>query len=249
MTTAVETVARHHIIYPESDGKPMGETETHRQELSDAIEALKDYFRNQADVYISGNMFIYYVEGKPKKVVCPDVFVVRGLDKRRRRSYFLWKEERTPCFVIELTSKATRRDDEEDKKNTYAELGVHEYFLCDPLAEYMQPPLQGYHLVEGSYVPIAPDADGWLPSAELGLRLRLEPDGLRFADAATGERLLKPHEVAEARRAEAEARRAEAEARRAAERQARAEARRAESAEAELARLRDELARLRGEQN
>jgi Uma2 family endonuclease len=240
----------------------MGETETHRQEISDAIEVLKDFFRAQADVYVNGNMFIYYEKGKREKNVCPDVFVVRGVDKRRRRSYFLWKEGHSPCVALEMTSKSTRRQDEKDKLPTYARLGVNEYFLFDPFGEYLQPPLRGYRLVGGVYLPIAPLENGDLPSLELGLHLRHEAAGLRFVDAATGERLLKPYEVAEARRAaERQARAAERQAR-AAERQAQAEAearraeaeaRRAEAearqaAEAEVARLRAELERLRGEQ-
>lgn len=216
--TSIERVRRR-VVYPESDGKPMGETEIHRQEMTDAIEALKDYFRAQPQIYVGGNLFLYYEKGDPARVVCPDVMVIRGVDKRKRRIYQLWKEQAAPCVVIELTSKGTRREDEKEKPALYAHLGVNEYFLFDPLAEYLRPPLQGYRLIGGVYQPIGPAADGALVSLELGLRPVAEPDGLRLIDAATGERLLKPHEVAEARRA----------------------------AEAELARLREELARLRGE--
>ena len=34
------------VIYPESDGKPMAETEYHRDIMIDFIQMLKHYFRN-----------------------------------------------------------------------------------------------------------------------------------------------------------------------------------------------------------
>jgi hypothetical protein len=35
------------VYYPESDGKPMGETDFHREEMVRHIELLKDYYRGQ----------------------------------------------------------------------------------------------------------------------------------------------------------------------------------------------------------
>ncbi len=216
----VSTLRPGTIEYPESDGKPLGETETHRQEITDAIETLRDYLRERTDVYVGGNMFLYYEEGRPDRSVVPDVFVVKGVSKQVRRIYQLWKEQQAPCFVLEVTSKSTRREDERDKRELYARLGVNEYFLFDPLAEYLKPPLRGYHLIDGVYAPIEPESDGALPSRELGLLLLRENTGLRLIEQASNERLLKPFENAQARRA----------------------------AEAELARLREELARLKGNQ-
>lgn len=256
-TTAPPT--RRRISYPESDGKPMGETETHRQELTDAIETLKDYFRAQPDMYVGGNMFFYYERGQTEKSVVPDIFVVRGVEKRRRRIYQLWKEGRSPCVVIELTSKSTRREDERSKPLLYARLGINEYFLFDPLAEYLTPPLQGFRLSGGSYIPMVAAAAGGLYSFELELRLVREGNELRFYTPTSGERLLKPYEVAEARRDAEEQARVEREARAVAEEQAhvehtaravaeeqaRVERTARVAAEEELARLRAELARLR----
>ena len=119
-----------------------------------------------------------------------------------------------------------------NKRYLYASLGVREYFLCDPLAEYLKPPLQGYTLRDGEYSRLADDIDGGLLSHELGLRLRREGARLRLTRTATGERLLWPDEVAEQARVEAQAY-VEAEDR-------------AAAAEAENAQLRAELARLRG---
>jgi hypothetical protein len=93
---------KQEIFYPESDGKPMGETEDHVNEIVDLLTALKRRYRDVADVYVGADMFLYYVEGNPGCCVCPDVFLTVGIPKKpERRSYFLWREGRPPSMVIE----------------------------------------------------------------------------------------------------------------------------------------------------
>src|SRR2546428_12892274 len=124
------------VVYPESDGKPMAETELHAQLIINLIGALKTFFANQPDVYVWGNMFMYYVEGDTSKNVAPDVFVVRGVGKRLgervRRVYKLWEEGVAPCVVIEVLSNETKNEDLQRKKQLYAKLGIKEYFIFDP---------------------------------------------------------------------------------------------------------------------
>src|SRR5438093_2732230 len=55
------------VYYPESDGKPIGETDTHVRYMMDVRTALEHYFRERPDVYVSGNNMMYYVEGDPRK--------------------------------------------------------------------------------------------------------------------------------------------------------------------------------------
>jgi Uma2 family endonuclease len=230
-------VLRPPICYPESDGKPMAESDTHRKQMVYLIEALDDYFRDDPQVYVAGNLFLYYEEGDPHQVVAPDVFVVKGVPKGDRRTYKLWEEEnKGPQVVFEVTSQSTRKEDLGPKKGTYEMLGVREYFLFDPLGEYLEPPLVRYWLEEGGY---RREAGEQLVSEVLGLELQVEGERLWLYDLETGEKLLSPLEAQAARRAEAAARQ-EAEAR--AEREAAAR----REAEEELARLRAELARLRG---
>lgn len=189
---------KQNIYYPESDGRPMGETPVHRREIMDLIAALERRYRDAAEVYVGGDMLLYYVEGNPARCVCPDVFVTFGMPKEpERRSYFLWKEGLSPSMVIEVTSEGSHREDQ-DKKKLYAQLGVEEYFLDDPLGEYLNPPLQGFRLVAGRYEPIEADADGSLLSKITGLRLRREGQGIRLIDAATGEPLLRVAEQGQA---------------------------------------------------
>src|SRR5262249_40424636 len=124
----------------------------------------------------------------------------------------------------------------------YAQLGVREYFLFDPYGEYLEPRLQGYRLVNGSYVPM-PEYP--LHSTVLGLDLREEDNALRLYNPRTGVRLPTAAEVELSRRVAEEARinaedrlQIETEARRMAEERAEEQAARAVAAEAELERLR-----------
>jgi Uma2 family endonuclease len=222
------------IDYPESDGKPMGETDVHRDEMVREIEILRRFFEGQC-VYVSGDLLVYYRQGDPKRFVVPDVFVVKGLEPYPRRVFKLWVERQAPHVVFEVTSRKSKKTDTVTKPKLYRRLGIQEYFVFDPTQDYLDPPLQGYRLVAGDYVPICADAGGRLASEELGLRLQAGPKQLIFF-RPDGQRLLTEREAwraeAAARQAEAAARRAEAAARRA--------------AEAEIARLREELRRLGG---
>lgn len=214
------------IDYPSSDGQPMAESDFQRDPLIYAVQTLERYFRDRADVYVSGNLFIYYEAGNRAAVVAPDVFVVFGVPKRQRSSYLLWEEGQAPAFVLEITSRSTRRKDQVDNPPRYAAWGVQEYFQYDPTGDYLTPPLQGQRLLNGVYhaVPTQQLADGTLvvSSAVLGLELHLQDNDLRFYQPATGQRLLSHDEAEEARlAAEAAQRQAEAAQRQAeAERQA-----------------------------
>lgn len=76
-------------IYPSGDGRPLAETPVHRRNLLTLIDVLERRFADDPLVYVSGNMFIYYVPGDKWKHVSPDVFFVRGVPKNTRRDYYL----------------------------------------------------------------------------------------------------------------------------------------------------------------
>ena len=221
------------IDYPSGDGRPVGETPLHFKNLSIAVQTLERHFEREPLVYVWGNMFVYYERGNRHKHVSPDVFVALGVPKDKPREYYLiWEEGHGLDMVIELTSKSTKEEDLEDKMSIYQdEMPVPEYFLFDPKAEYLDPPLQGHRLRDGKYVPIEM-VDGRLPSEVLGLHLERDGEWLRFYNRATGRWLPTPEELlfeqkVERERAEAERERAEAER---------------DLAEAEVAHLRRELA-------
>jgi Uma2 family endonuclease len=258
MATAPRRSTIRAIGYPTGDGKPMAETEIHRDDLIDLIQTPEDYFAGEPRVCVSGNILLYSEEGNRRKHVSPDVFVVRGVEKRRRENYLVWEEGSGPDLVIEITSKTTRSEDNQRKRAIYRDiLKVAEYFQFDPTEDYLKPPLQGFHLAAGEYQPIAA-VEGRLPSQILGLHLERSGHELRLYDPRTRTWLPTRRERAEAehQRAEAEHQRAEAEA----EARHRAEAQhdRAQSqrdgaerarleVEAENQRLRREIESLRGQ--
>ena len=241
-----ESVVSHTIVYPCSDGQPMGESDLHIACMSYVLHALKRHFEKHlgAEVYVSANSFLYYEQGNPRAVVAPDVFVVTGVPSHLRDSYLLWKEPKGPDFVLEVTSASTRREDERRKREVYAALGVREYFLYDPRGEYLAPPLQGFRLRQGEYRPLPavtalPEGSAAAYSEVLGLELRdrREERMLRLHDPAAGQDLLTYRESERAREAEASARREESVARRAAEKLLKRESRARRAAEARIVKL------------
>lgn len=256
-----ERVKSNEIHYPETDGKPMAESDLHRDIMLYLVRLLQRFFAGQM-VYVSGNLLIYYEQGNRYKSVAPDCFVVRGVDPHLRKTYKIWEEGKAPEVVFEVTSQSTQNEDLGKKMRLYAQLGVQEYYLYDPTADYLQPSLRAFVLQGGGYVPMPPVREevdlgelALVPdsveppefvSQLLGLRITLdEANQLQFYDLTDGKRLLSDEEARQAAEALAQSAtlRAEQEAQRAEQ-----EAQRATQAEAENARLRAELAKLRGGQ-
>ena len=247
-TTTARTISRRRLYpeerLPESDGKPMAETDVHRDQMIDLLHALKEFFRNDQQIYVTGNIFFYYRdEINELQSVSPDIFVVRGVKKKERRIYNLDVERKAPDVVIELTSQKTKAEDLGTKRFIYASLGVREYFIFDPTGETIRPALRGFRIEAGEYVPITQMP---LHSKALGLELRVEQNRLRLYDAKTGERL-RTHTESETERRLAEKKAVrESNARQKAEAMAEEQANARRTTEAENLRLREELAKLRG---
>ena len=158
----------------------MAETDLHRLLIVDLIDSLDAFYNADPMVYVSGNLLLFYVPGDRRRHVSPDVFVVKGVPKQRRRNFLVWEEGKGPDAVFEITSASTREEDEDDKFWLYQDtLRVPEYFLFDPLGEYLNPPLKGYRLRDGKYIPIRP-VRGRLPSRVLGLHLERSGSELRL---------------------------------------------------------------------
>ena len=259
------------IDYPSSDGEPMAETDEQYTAMTYAVSALRVRYHDREDVYIAGDMLVYYRMNCDNIRVAPDVFVVFGATgSHRRDTWLVWREGKVPDFVMEIASPGTWRRDVGVKRQIYAMLGVNEYIRVDPTGQCFTPALEIDYLDGTAYrrQPVAVDEAGILRgySVLLGLEICVLPGlELRLYDPATGQ-WLRSHQETEDILAVAEsalrisetarqatesdllqsevARQAEAAARQteAAARQA-AEAR-AQQAEAETARLRAELQRL-----
>lgn len=212
-------------LYPESDGKPMADTDLHIRWIIWLRQVLEGHFAQRPEVYISGNIMMYDIEGPLRTAVSPDILVSFGIGQKDRRTYKVWEEGKAPDFVMEFSSKRTYQNDLERKVVHYAAMGIPEYFLYDVDKRYLPSPLMGYQLVEGAYLEVSPDVDGGLPSEVLNLSFHLRDNGLGVYDPGAGEWLQTPAEAATERAEQAEMR--------------------AEQAEAEASRLQEELARLK----
>ena len=229
------------VEYPSGDGKPMAENDWQLRAILDAVSTLYRYFENRPDVYVSGDLLIYYEEGKPQARVAPDVFVVFGVPKHRRMTYKLWEEGQVPAFVMEVASRGTWREDEGRKAQLYERLGVREYWQYDPTGDYLGLHLKGRRLVDGAYEPqpVVESLDGTLilRSETLGIEMRVNGEDMRFRDPATGRDLPRLFEEHAARRAAEDEAGRELAARRAAEGEAEREAAARRTAEARIAEL------------
>ena len=174
------------IEYSETDGQPMGETETHRRWMTRIDDILCHRLRGQR-AYVGCNLLLYFLPGQPARFVVPDNFVVLDCDPRERRIFKTWEEERVPDVIIEVTSLSTQREDQVKKLAIYEDMGSREYFLYDPTASYLTPGLQGFRLVNGQMTEIEPRADGMLQCQVLGLDLRLNGRRLEVIDSLTGQ--------------------------------------------------------------
>ena len=135
MATTSQSAALTAQDYPDSDGRPVGETPLHFDNLTYLVQMLRFRYEHDPQVYVAGNMFIYYVPGNRWRHVSPDVFVVFGIPKSttpERRRYLVWEEGKAPDIVFEMTSESTREEDIDDKMVIYRNLNVREYFLFDP---------------------------------------------------------------------------------------------------------------------
>jgi Uma2 family endonuclease len=196
MATVTETNRGLFNDYPTSDGRPIAETDWHRDLMRDLIQTLKAWYASNSNVYVSGKLLMFYRPGDKRRHLSPDVFVVKGVPAHDRPNYLTWEEGKGPDLVIELTSSATRSEDVNRKflllQNT---LRVREYFLFDPLGDYLDPPLRGYRLRGRTYAAIRP-RKGRLPSKVLDLHLEGNGRVLRLYNPLTGVWLPTPLERA-----------------------------------------------------
>jgi Uma2 family endonuclease len=188
------------IEYPSSDGEPMAETPIHRDVMLDLIVMLKAYYASHPDVYVSGNMMMYYIEGNSDRSVSPDVFVTLGIPKLPERDiYCTWVEGKGPDVVIEVTSKSTARIDQRRKFLLYQDvLQVREYIMFDPREKTLAgASLCAYRLTDGQY-ELIPVVDQRVYSEVLGLHLESAGEELRLFDSTQNQYLQTPEDMREA---------------------------------------------------
>ena len=190
------------VEYPSSDGKPMAENDAQGNAIRYAIGSLRNWFADRPEVYVAGDLLIYYEEGNPKASVAPDTFVVFGAGMYFRETYKLWEEPKAPDFALEVASENTWREHEGCSREIYERLGIREYWQYDPTGEYLGVRLKGHRLVEGAYTPqpVLESVDGRLilSSETLGLDLCVRGEEMYFQKRGRGKPLLSHREAVEA---------------------------------------------------
>ena len=219
---------------PETDGVPL-ESDWHRLAINLLIESVRWFWRDRADFFVGGNMFVYFSSQQVRNQDYrgPDFFFVDGVaPKPDRETWQIWDEGgKYPDFIIELLSKTTRQEDLTTKKDLYEKVfHTYEYCCYDPSAKE----LLGWR-GHGKYEPAQPNDKGWIWIDKMQLWLGtwhgvyggLLADWPRFYDpqgnlvltrAEEEHRLAeieRLHAAAEKQRAEAERQRAETERQRA----------------------------------
>lgn len=192
------------------DGEPL-ETNRHRIAMNALIRSAQQALAGRSDVFIGGNMFIYYssTQAMNRDFRGPDFFVVLEVDgTRERQGWVVWEEEgRYPDVIVELRSESTAAKDRGVKKALYEKVfKTQDYYIFDPFDSNS---LEGWHLELGrGYQPLSPNDQGWLWCETLQLWLGTwegvidrEPatgtcDWLRFYDNQ-GSLILLPEEEAQ----------------------------------------------------
>jgi len=205
MTALLKTEAN--IIYPSEDNTPLAETSIHLDVIINTVVILRHYLKAQnLPGMILSNQFVYYAQGFPKLRVAPDIAVVFDLPFSKPDNYKIWESGQVPSVIFEITSKSTQSQDQVFKKDLYESLGVKEYWLFDPRAEWLNPPLQGYRLVNDFYTPILDRI-----SPTLGMRFQVNGNQLDLYLLDNGQKLLAPDQLNDALQ-QSEAARLQAEA-------------------------------------
>jgi Uma2 family endonuclease len=131
-----QSVANPHpgtIVYPESDGLPMSDNTKQLRWIVTLYGNLAALFRDRADVFVSGNLLWYPVEGRPDIRCAPDVLVAFGRPKGDRGSYKQWEEGGiAPAVVFEILSPSNKPAEMNEKLAFYEDYGAEEYYMYDP---------------------------------------------------------------------------------------------------------------------
>jgi Uma2 family endonuclease len=160
--------------------EPELESYLHLQQIILLLTCLEWLWQDRTDFFAAANLTIYYNEQqlKSRDFRGPDFFVVLGTERKPRKSWAIWEEGgKYPNFIIEILSSSTAIVDRNQKKDLYQDtFRTPDYFWFDPYTLEFQ----GFHLVDGLYQPLQPNANGWLWSQQLGLYLGIEQQQLRF---------------------------------------------------------------------
>ena len=75
----LEEIPEDDVYYPESDGRPIGESELHIREIVRIMSTLDLAFAGRQGFYVGAVLMVYYEQGNPRAVVIPDIVVAVGV--------------------------------------------------------------------------------------------------------------------------------------------------------------------------
>ncbi|MGD2181380.1 Uma2 family endonuclease [Lusitaniella coriacea] len=186
------------IAFPPGDlfsNEPPLESELHLRQILLLLQSLEWFWNARQDFYACGNLTIYYSpnQRKSEQFRGPDFFVVLGVERKPRKSWVVWQEDgKYPNLIIEILSSSTTKTDRGLKKQIYQDIfRTPDYFWFDP--DSLE--FQGFHLVDGEYQDLQPNANGQLWSQQLQLYLGVHNSKLRWFDGEN-QLLFMPEEVA-----------------------------------------------------
>ena len=175
MVQQLQSPQTSEIIYPESDGQPMGENTTQFRWITIIVYNLAWLFTDDPMVFIAGDLFWYPVEGHTEIFQAPDVLVVFGRPKGDRGSYVQHREEDIPPQVVfEIRSPSNTQTEMDKKLVFYDNYGVEEYYLYDP----QKNDLSGWLRCDGK-LNVIEQMNGWR-SPRLNIRFDLSGEELQL---------------------------------------------------------------------
>ncbi len=224
MTTKNIEVLTHVYIDPETV-KEMSEADEHTK-LIQYLTPLLEWLYRDRNWYILSNIKMIRRDSGIRQDIAPDIAIVKNITlpitppNTTLSSWRIGQPNRpAPSVVFEVASKATWRNDIDQKINEYRLLGVSEYFAYDPYTPALWAingvRLRGWQYRGGQAQELTLDARGWMRSEELDAWLVPDSKFLRLHNNR-GRRYLSQAE--EERRAKLQERRAGLQELRAAER-------------------------------
>jgi Uma2 family endonuclease len=178
--------------FPETDGKPMAETEVNLEQMIGLILEFRQAVAPRGH-HVGGNLLVYYNPEDGHDHISPDVFVALDAGPAFRESWKVWIEGKFPEVVLEVASPSTQRRDIRDKVRLYERLGALEYYIYDP-AGRLQPAFRGYTRHQGRLVLMANPTGVSIRGPLLDLELRVVAGWLRVIDPVTGYPYPSPEE-------------------------------------------------------
>ena len=186
------------VVFPPSalhSDEPPLESYLHLQQMILLLTCLEWWWRDRQDFFAAGNLMVYYSlrQRGSEHFRGPDFFVVLGIERKPCKSWIVWEEEgKYPNLIVEILSSTTASTDRGLKKQIFQDIfRTPDYFWFDPDT----PEFQGFHLLDGQYQALKPNAEGRLWSQQLKLYLGLHDSKLRFL-TPEGLLVLSPTETA-----------------------------------------------------